>query len=90
MLTVKVRFSNGVLGPLGVLELEAGQEVTLPLDNRPPPCRVRRGTRAKSGAWKVTYDLGKLKRDVNAARLARNRPCAGRDTVPLISCELGS
>ena len=48
MSTVKARFSSGVPGPSGVIELEAGQEVILPIVDRLPLCRHGRGTRKTS------------------------------------------
>ena len=73
MLTVKARFANGVLGPLGVLDLEEGQELMVSIDDRPPPCRVGRGTRAAAGMWKGAHHTERMKR-ANCAIFQKGLP----------------
>lgn len=74
MHTVRAKFANGVLEPLEALDLDEGQEVTVSIDDRTSPKRPRQGMRAAAGAWKVTHDPERLKREIYSARLMTSRP----------------
>lgn len=67
MSTARVRLANGVLEPSERLGLDEGQKVMLTIGDRPLLHRPGSGMRSAAGAWKGTYDLEMLKRDIYAA-----------------------
>jgi predicted DNA-binding antitoxin AbrB/MazE fold protein len=70
---VKARFSDGVLTPLEPLNLEEGKEVTVSIEDTPPPDRTIRALRATAGAWRGSHDPEDLKQMLYEARLTGSR-----------------
>ncbi len=73
IVNVRARFSDGVLTPMEPLDLAEGEEVTVSIEDAPPPDRTIRALRATAGAWKGSHDPEELKRMLYEARVTGSR-----------------
>ena len=69
--TIRARFSNGVIKPLEVLNLEEGKELLITVKDLTPEDRFEKAM----GSWKDTIDCEQLIKDIyESRRLSSQRP----------------
>lgn len=76
MVTVKARFSKGVIKPLEKVDIEEGKEITITITitiMEIPSKHKLEALRKSAGAWKGTIDAEKLIEDIYADRLLSTR-----------------
>lgn len=71
--TIKARFSEGVLKPLGEVELKEGEEVSVTITPLPRPSGDD-WLEKTAGSWVGLIDSERLKREIYESRLLANRP----------------
>ena len=72
--TIKAKFSNGVIRPLEVLDVEEGKELMITISEVPSePSKTLDALRRSFGGWKGLIDGEELKRNIYADRLINTR-----------------
>lgn len=71
---IRTRFSDGVLKPLGTVDLKEGEEVRVIIPERSTGKGMIEALRASAGGWKGLLDAEELKRNIYADRLISTRP----------------
>jgi predicted DNA-binding antitoxin AbrB/MazE fold protein len=71
-ITVKARYSKGVIEPLEKLDLEEGKEVNVTI-NEVPLEEAENAFLKSAGGWKGTIDADKLIKDIYSSRLISTR-----------------
>lgn len=71
-ITVKARYSKGVIEPLEKVDLEEGKEINVTINE--VPSKTEEDAFMKSaGGWKGTIDADKLIKDIYSSRLISTR-----------------
>ena len=75
MIKVRARYPNDKLTPLEPIDLKEGEEVTVPIDDKPELSDEERLARFKAaaGGWKGLHDPDEFKRMIYQARMDGSR-----------------